>query len=163
MKIDLTGLFNGSTEVIDIDCTVDLTDFGISELNNEVKASGRVYSKADVVYFELDVDYIIKGQCDRCAEDVIKNERISIRRILVESLQNETDDDDYIVIDNHELDLDGLICEEIVLNLPRKLLCREDCKGLCAECGANLNVSKCDCKKEVDPRMSALLQLLEED
>lgn len=163
MKIDLTGLFNGSTDIINIDYSLDLADFGISELNSEVKASGSVYSKADVVYLDLDISYSIKGQCDRCAEDLVKSQSISINRVLVEALQNEDDDDNYIVIDNRELDLDGLLSEEIVLNLPSKLLCKDDCKGLCAVCGANLNVNKCDCKKEVDPRMSALLQLLEED
>ena len=163
MKIDLTGLFNGSTETINIDYNVDLTDFVISELNDEVRAVGSAYSKADVVYLDLDISYSIKGQCDRCAEDVIKNQSLIINRIIAESLQNEDDDDNYIVVDNRELDLDGFICEEILLNLPSKLLCKDDCKGLCAKCGANLNVNKCDCKKEVDSRMSALLQLLEED
>ena len=41
--------------------------------------------------------------------------------------------------------------------------CSEECKGLCPTCGKNLNHEKCNCKKEVDPRMAALLQLLDED
>ena len=78
-------------------------------------------------------------------------------------MQNENDDDDYIVVKNRVLDLQELVNEEVSLNLPTKILCSDDCKGLCPQCGANLNVSKCDCKKDVDPRLSALLQLLDEE
>ena len=48
-----------------------------------------------------------------------------------------------------------------MLNLDSKLLCREDCKGLCSRCGKNLNLGPCDCRKEPDPRLAALAQLLE--
>ena len=48
-----------------------------------------------------------------------------------------------------------------VLNMDSKLLCSEDCKGLCSRCGANLNLGPCDCKPEPDPRFAALQQLLD--
>ena len=82
---------------------------------------------------------------------------------VVEKLENEEDDDDYIVVSNRELDLDELVNEEVSLSLPNKILCKDDCKGLCPKCGANLNVKQCNCKKDVDPRMEALLQLLEDE
>jgi uncharacterized protein len=55
-----------------------------------------------------------------------------------------------------------LVCEDIVFSLPLRFLCDEECKGLCSRCGKNLNDGPCDCKKEIDPRMAALLQLLED-
>jgi uncharacterized protein len=55
------------------------------------------------------------------------------------------------------VDLDGLVREQILLALPLRNLCREDCKGLCQKCGADLNAGACSCEqKEIDPRWSAL-------
>lgn len=163
MKIDLTGLFNGSDKKVDIDYAPDLSVFS-SELHIEkVNAVGSLNSKADVVYLDLDITFTINGVCDRCAEEVKKDYHASINRIVVDELQNENDDDHYIIVHNRELNVDELINEEIVLSIPSKFLCKENCKGLCAGCGTNLNVKNCDCKKEVDPRMASLLQLLDED
>ena len=58
--------------------------------------------------------------------------------------------------------MDEFITEEVNLFLPSKILCKPDCKGLCYKCGKNLNLGDCGCKKDVDPRMEALLQLLDE-
>lgn len=55
------------------------------------------------------------------------------------------------------IDLTPVICEQIILQIPIKALCKEDCKGLCQRCGMNLNVSPCNCKPDVvDGRMAAL-------
>lgn len=60
------------------------------------------------------------------------------------------------------LDLDELMGDVFLLNLDTKNLCSEDCKGLCPGCGANLNEESCRCRKEVDPRLAKLAQLLED-
>lgn len=166
MKIDLTGLFNGSELNKTVKHTVDLSDmlYGTyCPIRKPVSVQGRIFSKADVVYLELDINYTLNGYCDRCADEVKKDYSIKVRKILVQSLQNEDDDDNYIIIDNQTLDLNELVSEEVSLNLPSKLLCSDNCKGLCPKCGTNLNVNKCDCKGDVDPRMAALLQLLDEE
>ena len=166
MKIDLSQVFNGSTQKIDIDAAFDMSSLdycSYNPLKEPVKVNGAIYSKADVIYIELTIDFVFEGVCDRCADDFKKDYSLSVNRVIVEELQNENDDDDYIVVENRELDLEELTREEILLSLPSKVLCKDDCKGLCPQCGANLNVNKCDCKKEVDPRMEALLQLLDEE
>ncbi|MGN0521910.1 MAG: YceD family protein [Eubacterium sp.] len=166
MKIDFTNLFNSSVDNIVINHCVDLSNFIYSTytpIKNVVKVIGSAYSKADVVYLDINVSFTFDGFCDRCAENVKKDYSFDIKRIIVEELQNENGDDDYIVVKNRELDLDEFINEEVALFLPSKILCKEDCKGLCYQCGANLNVKKCDCKKDVDPRMEILLQLLDEE
>ena len=166
MKIDLTELFNGSVDKKDIDYRLDLSNLTYSTykpIKNDVVVKGSVFSKADVVYLDVDISFDFFGFCDRCAEDVKKNFDFKVKRIVVEKLENENDDDEYIVVKNRELDLDELVSEEVSLSLPSKILCKEDCKGLCPKCGANLNVKKCDCKSDVDPRMAALLQLLDEE
>lgn len=166
MKIDLTSLFNGSNEVISIDYTLNLADLTYSTynpINNGALIKGSVCQKADVVYLDISVSFQFDGVCDRCADEISKNMVFALNKILVPDLANDVDYDDYIVVENGVLDLDELVTEEIQLFLPSKMLCKEDCKGLCFKCGKNLNYEKCNCKKDVDPRMSALLQLLDEE
>ncbi|MCC8073286.1 MAG: DUF177 domain-containing protein [Clostridiales bacterium] len=165
MKIDLTDLFNGSVEHKSIDYSMDLRNLIYSTYNpikKDVEVKGDITSKADIVRLDLNIDFDFFGYCDRCADDVKKHFSVNVHRIIVENLQNEHDDDDYIIVKNRELDLDEFVNEEVSLSLPNKILCKEDCKGLCPQCGTNLNVNKCNCKKDVDPRMEVLLQLLDE-
>lgn len=72
-------------------------------------------------------------------------------------------------LDEQELDLDyyrddsvdirALLAEQVHLALPMKLLCREDCQGLCPQCGIDLNEDECDCGPPVDPRLAPLAEL----
>lgn len=166
MKIDLTNLFNGSNESISVDYSLNLKNLSYSSyqpLQKDVEVKGSVYQKADVVYLDISVSFEFFGVCDRCAEDIKKDYCFSLNKILVPSMESDADFDDYIVVENGILNLDELVEEEIQLFLPSKMLCSEDCKGLCAKCGKNLNLGKCDCKKDIDPRMEALLQLLDEE
>ena len=82
--------------------------------------------------------------------------------ILVQKLN--TDNDDYLVCADSVLDLEELARTDILLELPTKVLCSEDCKGLCSQCGKNLNEGECSCeKKQIDPRLAILSQLLDQD
>ena len=73
-------------------------------------------------------------------------------------------DDVYIVDQRYfELGVEDFVREDIFLALPTKFLCREDCKGLCPQCGKNLNDGSCSCKKPVDPRLAVLQQLLDKE
>lgn len=166
MRIDLTNLFNGNDEVVFVDYTLNLENLIYSTYNpikNGAQVKGSVYEKAEVVYLDLNVSFTFSGFCDRCAEDFKRAMSFDLNKILVQNLANDVDYDDYIVAENGILDLDELIEEEVQLFLPSKMLCRDDCKGLCTKCGKNLNLGKCDCKSDVDPRMAALLQLLDEE
>jgi len=59
------------------------------------------------------------------------------------------------------IDTEDIIRDQILLNIPMKPLCSEDCKGLCTICGTDLNYSECGCiVQEIDPRMAILQSLL---
>ena len=166
MKIDLTNLFNGSNESVSVDYSLNLQNllYGTYQpLQKDVEIKGSVYQKADVVYLDISVSFEFIGVCDRCAEEIKKDYCFKLNKILVPSRESDADFDDYIVVEDGVLNLDELVEEEIQLFLPSKMLCRDDCKGLCTKCGKNLNLGNCDCKKDVDPRMAALLQLLDEE
>ena len=82
--------------------------------------------------------------------------------VLVEELSNEENEDEWVFpLEGDSADLDDIVRTVFVLNLDSKLLCKEDCKGLCHRCGKNLNDGPCNCQKELDPRFAALKQLLE--
>ena len=74
---------------------------------------------------------------------------------------NDEKNDELLLVNELRFDLDPLITEDIFLDLPAKFLCKEDCKGMCYKCGKDLNTDSCSCKKDVDPRLAALQQLLD--
>ena len=74
-------------------------------------------------------------------------------------------DEDQYTYTGHVLELDDAVRTAVLLELPSRILCKEDCRGLCAQCGANLNVNACSCQKDLTSRnpFSALASLLNED
>jgi uncharacterized protein len=74
--------------------------------------------------------------------------------------QLEAGDLDTDVIEGNELDVTQIAREQILLNLPETVLCREDCKGICPSCGKELNEGSCRCREDdIDPRWAALKSL----
>lgn len=70
-------------------------------------------------------------------------------------------EEDCIVFKGNEVDLGPIILENIIVNLPLKQVCREDCPGFCPRCGADLGREKCRCQdEEIDPRWDVLRRLL---
>jgi uncharacterized protein len=72
----------------------------------------------------------------------------------------ELEDADEEVFDGKTIDLDPIVREQVLLALPMNAVCREDCKGLCAQCGQNLNEKQCGCEQKViDPRLAPLMNI----
>ena len=98
--------------------------------------------------------------CSRCLKEMVYSMDIHISKEVDFNLsENERaqnlDETNYII--GYNLDVDILICDEILIGIPMKLLCSENCKGICRNCGTNLNEITCDCDNmEYDPRMSAI-------
>ncbi len=106
-----------------------------------------------------DVDLSVSIPCSRCLKEVPTDIRFSIDKEL--KLENsilndeEMEDADYLI--GLHLDIDKLVYGEILVNWPMKVLCKEDCKGICKVCGHNLNEGDCGCQRtELDPRMAAI-------
>lgn len=128
-----------------------------------ITLSGMVRNRAGIVTLEYTARFRFHSQCDRCCAGVDREMTYRFTHDLLRQLENE-DDDGYIVIPDGMLETEELACSDISLELPTKVLCSEECKGLCPKCGKNLNEGSCSCPaKEVDPRFAKLLQLLEKD
>jgi uncharacterized protein len=141
------------------------------ELEN-ITPEGQI--KSDMVFtndfgtisLKMNIEFDYGASCDRCASDIKNHMTLETNHVI--ATQNEKDiteeDEDVIIIDNYKLDVDELIFNDIVLNLPMKQLCSDECKGLCPQCGQNLNEGKCKCNaKTADPRWGKLLEYLNEE
>lgn len=103
----------------------------------------------------------IRMQCSRCLEPIEERLELPFKeqfRVATDDDEEQSaDDDDAIPITGERIDLAPLFAEELVVQLPYAPLCEEDCKGLCPECGNNLNERSCGCgANKIDPRMEAL-------
>ncbi len=144
--------------------SVDLSDlrFGTCyPVTEPVLAAGTVRNTADVLVMTGMITTRIHGVCDRCAADFTQDVEIPIDVVLVEALSNEENEDEWVFpLQADKADLEEIVRTVFVLNMDAKLLCSPDCKGLCCQCGKNLNNGPCGCQKEPDPRFAALRQLL---
>ena len=86
---------------------------------------------------------------------------VKLDTLVADHLEDEESDGDIFLLDGTQLDLDEVVSTVLLLEMDTKNLCSDDCKGLCAGCGVNLNEESCRCKPEVDPRLAALAQLLD--
>ena len=105
----------------------------------------------------VDIDVMIP--CARCLEEVRTPIRFDIDKKLTVQEEGLVDEEmekpDYLI--GFELDVDKLVYAEILVNWPMRVLCKDDCKGICKVCGMNLNKGACSCQRtELDPRMAAI-------
>ncbi len=66
---------------------------------------------------------------------------------------------DFGFLEKEEIDLDELVCEQLALSVPARVLCKETCRGLCPHCGIDLNHESCDCRRPIDPRWQPLADI----
>jgi len=144
--------------------SMDLSDlqYGASyPVSEPVLAQGSIRNTAGVLVMTGKITTCIHGTCDRCASSFSRDVEIPIDVVLAEELSNEEDEDEWVFpLVGDSADLDDIVRTVFVLNFNSKMLCKPDCKGLCCRCGKNLNEGPCDCKKEIDPRLAVLQQLL---
>jgi uncharacterized protein len=165
MLLDLKPLFAGSRDFLSVEFEMDLSEFeflGVRPLPSPVAISGKIVSRAGIVESDLNCKVEYVGVCDRCLKETVKSYTVNIGRVIVVSLENE-ENDDIAVVPDMQLDLEDFCYDDIVMSLPTKILCKADCRGLCPDCGTNLNLGSCGCQqKEVDPRLAALAELLKD-
>ena len=165
MLLGLSKIIDCPGASVPFSTSVDLSDlcFGVSyPVSEPVKAEGMVRNTAGVLVMTGEITTCIHGTCDRCASSFDREIDLPINVVLVTEMANEENEDEWVFpLEGDSADLDDIVRTVFVLNLDSKLLCKEDCKGLCHRCGKNLNAGPCNCKKELDPRFAALKQLLE--
>lgn len=132
---------------------------------------GKVFRAGDSVVVEAECSLQLEAECSRCLKNFTCDLPVSFQRTLrprpessnalpiEQELTSEDLDDDFY--DNELIDLEGIIREQILLALPMVPKCSEECLGLCATCGKDLNQGPCGCEKvEIDPRWNSLKSLV---
>jgi uncharacterized protein len=114
------------------------------------------------------IEAALAAQCDRCLSEVAIPLEIPFDLLYAPAdpgaghggeHELHERDLDFAVYENDQINLDEMVLEQLELSLPSRVLCREDCRGLCPQCGADLNVEQCNCKPQIDPRWQALADL----
>jgi uncharacterized protein len=146
MRIDLKQLFSIVGESKDISCEIsrdELSEIKGFEFASPIAIKGRIYNRAGVVHLEYSADLTLLLTCDRCLKEFERLYHFDFQHIVVPSVSS--DNDEYIVADGECIELNETALTDIILQLPTKNLCRDDCKGLCMVCGCDLNESECNC------------------
>ena len=124
------------------------------------------YRAGPELFFQGHIDGSVVGHCARCLEeytfDVAKDFFVVLipKADLAGEVELTDDDLDLSFYEGDQVDLSPLVREQIILALPTRPLCRDDCKGLCPHCGANLNAQACPCTESSgDPRLAVLRNL----
>ena len=154
--LDISKLLSGELESLPF----DLGEIPFPNGDEEIAVSSLRFSgkAADISGF-IRLIGIITGEhsalCGRCLAPVARAFSIEIDLSVVTSPTES--DEDVILAEGQKIDLGTFVTETVLLNLPLRLLCREDCKGLCPKCGKDLNTGACECDhKEIDPRLAGL-------
>lgn len=163
MNVNLTDAFTVEGKVERISIPIEMETFscryGDYELAEksvlELVLSNIGVGKAMV---QGQADVTLRMNCDRCLKTVNCEIHLDLEQEVISPDVAEPDsDDDISFLKGYELDAEQLVNTEITVNLPTKVLCKADCKGICRQCGKDLNAGKCDCDTFVpDPRLAAI-------
>ena len=167
--LDLEGLEEGRTRIaIDVTAAeVDLEDPHF-QFPTPFHVELEIYRSLQSFSIKGEVAFTIAGQCCRCLKPAREENSaplsllIQRRQASDEELEALSDQDDVIIIypGARDMDLTQRIREAVALELPMSACCRDDCRGLCSQCGQDLNEGSCNCAQEkVDPRWEALVEL----
>ncbi len=167
MKIDISDLISKKCDKIYVDENVNINSIyrGDEEIRliKPITVKGHLYRADQSILFSGSFDTVIQTECCRCLEEFSTDISFSFDEIVFGETQEESND---IIadLDDNLLELEGFMEKLLILKLPMKFLCDNECKGLCSQCGTNLNNSECSCEKEdIDIRLIKLRELLKQD
>jgi uncharacterized protein len=178
MKLDLSEISQRSGMRVEVDIDqpcLEEADFACAE---PVRGHLTFTNSGNLLLIDGSVRTVVELPCDRCLEparlptEVKIEERFALEEVLHPRLpsEEEVEFDNTLATVIHLdagrpiLNLDELLRQQVVMNLPIQILCDPQCRGLCAQCGANLNLAACNCETEVaDSPFAELATLLRED
>lgn len=169
MTIDLASV---GVEPKKIDVAFDRSEIDFegenATLAGDVLFKGETYLIDGKVHIRGNMNAEVSVDCTRCLEPAVKYIDVSFDDVFVDAAQESKTSETEVGIENlneslvqeGRIELAEVIREQILLALPDQVFCREDCKGLCPKCGANLNLIDCKCADDgIDPRWAALKKI----
>ncbi|MGL4799068.1 MAG: YceD family protein [Cellulosilyticaceae bacterium] len=161
MILNIQTLKSKVDEMITFDEMVDISVQSLKLTTTVHDYKGRVYGKVaregDLFIAEGYVDLDLILLCDRCMVEVTSPMHAPLYCEFSTDEKYLEEDCDVKQVTKSSIDLSDAILEAIAMNLPMKVLCKEDCQGMCKGCGTNLNKSTCKCEAlDIDPRLEQL-------
>jgi len=150
----------------------EMVDHGECEFSAPIRTALRVQRIGDMVEVDGDIETSLRLPCSRCLqpfETHLKShfaltylQRVTDGIEDTESQEVELNSGDMGVVyfQGEKIDLKYTIQEQVVMGFPIRALCKQDCKGLCPKCGADLNEDLCDCDRSSSPGKFAVLKNL---
>ena len=167
MLVNLTDVFLNEGKVLELSIPYEKDEFCTAMGKFKIKEATPVSLKLSNLgpskaLIEGNAKLTFIMQCDRCLQDVDHTFELTFCEEVVSPDKfagdsKDEDDDENSFMEEYHLNVDVLVENEILLNWPMKILCKEDCKGICKVCGKNLNDGDCGCDDFVpDPRWAAI-------
>lgn len=170
MLINLTDVLTSEGKVVQKQAEVGITeiscrlgDFPIVEKTPLMLTITNLgVNKASIVG-KMDITFAMN--CARCLRSVEQRIVLDFIRSVTgpdEYKEEDAGDDDRDFMEGYQLNVDDLIKNECFMNLPTKVLCKPDCKGICMRCGKDLNAGECGCDTFIpDPRMARIKDIFD--
>jgi uncharacterized protein len=164
MKVQISDIISGKDRSKNFNYTFEIPQFDFE--GDIIKPIGScevisvISSDSDMLILSAKIKANLEMICSRCLDTFIYPIDIDIEERF--TTNRSTEDDEAIVVMDDVLDINEIVETSIISTLPIKRVCKDDCKGLCQECGCNLNYNTCSCNKEdVDIRFEALRGLFD--
>lgn len=156
MVLDINSLLGGSVQSLPFEYRCAADELSPDIKNGTIGATGKIRNYSGYILLTAAIHLKAKVICARCASDFETEFSYETEQKLTDKLENK-ENDEFILVENGQFDLSEYVNSSILLELPTRFLCSEDCKGLCPKCGHNLNKSPCSCDtREIDPRLAVL-------
>ncbi len=165
MKLDLKPLLRGEVTRLPLNFPIEPEAPDGVDFVGDVSVVGEITNRGGYMRLACEVDIPYHGACARCLSPVdgvftMPFERTVVTEGTLSEEQLEDNVDEYVVVEDGILDIDDAVREAIILTFPMRLLCDEECLGLCPMCGKPRREGECGCvKKEIDPRWAVLASL----
>lgn len=169
MKLDMRPMLRGEISRMSLDYMLTPDEVVGATLEGDAHIVGEITDEAGYMRLTLEASLPYRGECARCLAPVKDVFRLQFERTVADEKtltdeQQEDNVDEYVIIRDGELDLDEELREALILSFPMRLLCSQDCPGLCPKCGKPRRDGDCGCPtREIDPRLAALRALLDEN
>lgn len=158
MKIDISSILKASEGSLNVEFEETIDNKGMQfadvEIKDPVRFKGVFVNDGESVKLEGVLGFSFSVDCCRCLSGFDSEMEVTIKEDFVDVDKAK---EDVYTYQGKIVDLDKVFVDNILLNLPSRHVCKEDCKGLCAICGGDLNKVSCNCTKEdINPAMEAL-------
>lgn len=168
MKVNLQELFQGQKNTMDIEVQEPYKNFNYYKeeisFKEPVVFRGQAYRVNHEVFLKATVEGVALLKCHRCLTPFEHRIVHHIQERVTVGNHEQDEEDELFSVQDYLLDISEIIENSLVLAFPMKVVCDDNCKGLCLVCGTNLNVNPCECEKnEIDPRLLKLKDLLQKD